>query len=104
MLLADEERPDKEIAKTLRVSKFTVNRIRKRYCKGDLDFALHEKARSDAPSKLDGNVEAQLTLLARSESPDGKLKWTLMLLAGKLVEMVVVDSISHMNVQRLLKK
>ena len=47
--LADEGRPDKEIAETLRVSKFTVNWIRKRYYEGDLDFALHEKVRHGAP-------------------------------------------------------
>lgn len=104
LLLADEGRNDKEIAETLRVSKSTVNRIRKRYCEGGLDFALHEKARSGAPPKIDGKIEAQLTLLACSEPPDGRSKWTLRLLADKLVEMEVVDSISHMSVQRLLKK
>jgi putative transposase len=104
LLLADEGRPDKDIAETLRASKSTVNRIRKRYCEGDLDFALHEKARSGAPPKLDGKMEARLTLLACSEPPDGRSKWTLRLLADKLVEMEVVDSISHMSVQRLLKK
>ena len=104
LLLADEGRPDKDIAETLRVSKSPVNRIRKMYCEGDLDFALHEKARSGAPPKLDGKMEARLTLLACSEPPDGRSKWTLRLLADKLVEMEVVDSISHMSVQRLLKK
>ena len=104
LLLVDEGRPDKEIAETLRVSKSTVNRMRKRYCESDLDFALHEKARSGAPPKLDGKMEAQLTLLACSESPDGRPKWTLRLLVDKLVEMDIVDSISYMSVQRLLKK
>lgn len=104
LLLADEGRNDKEIAETLRVSKSTANRIRKRYCEGGLDFALHEKARTGAPPKIDGKIEAQLTLLACSEPPDGRSKWTLRLLADKLVEMEVVDSISHMSVQRLLKK
>jgi putative transposase len=104
LLLADEGRNDKEIAETLRVSKSTANRIRKRYCEGGLDFALHEKARSGAPPKIDGKIEVQLTLLACSEPPDGRSKWTLRLLADKLVEMEVVDSISHMSVQRLLKK
>jgi transposase len=104
LLLADEGIEDKEIAETLRVSKSTANRIRKRYCEGGLDFASHEKARSGAPPKIDGKIEAQLTLLACSEPPDGRSKWTLRLLADKLVEMEVVDSISHMSVQRLLKK
>ena len=69
-----------------------------------MDFALHEKARSGAPLKMDGRIEAQLTLLACSDPPEGRSRWTVRLLADKLVEMEVVDSISHMSVQRLLKK
>ena len=69
-----------------------------------MDSALHEKSRSGAPTKIDGRIEAQLTLLACSEPPDGRSKWTVRLLADKLVEMEAVDSISHMSVQRLLKK
>jgi len=104
LLLADEGRDDREITEALKVSKSTANRIRKRYCEGGLDFALKEKARSGAPPKVDGKIETQLTLLACSEPPDGRSKWTVRLLADKLVEMEVVDSISHMSVQRLLKK
>jgi transposase len=104
LLLADEGRSDEEISDVLKVSKSTASRIRKRYCEGGLDFALHEKSRSGAPTKIDGRIEAQLTLLACSEPPDGRSKWTVRLLADKLVEMEAVDSISHMSVQRLLKK
>ena len=104
LLLADEGRDDEKIAEALKVSKSTVSRIRTRYCEGGLDFALHEKARSGAPPKIDGRIEAQLTLLACSEPPDGRSKWTVRLLADKLVEMEVVESISHMSVQRQLKK
>jgi len=104
LLLADDERDDEEIAETLKVSKSTIIRIRTRYCEGGLDSALHEKARSGAPSKIDGRIEAELTLLACSDPPDGRSKWTVRLLADKLVEIAVVDSISHMSVQRLLKK
>jgi transposase len=86
------------------VSKSTSNRIRKRYCEGGLESALNEKARSGAPTNIDGRIEAKLTLLACSEPPEGRSKWTVRLLADKLVEMEVVDSISHMSVQRLLKK
>ena len=104
LLLADEGKEDKEIAEALTVSKSTVGRIRKRYHEGGLDFALHEKARSGAPPKIDGRIEAQLTLLACSEPPDGRSRWTVRLLADRLVEMEVVEAISHMSVQRLLKK
>jgi transposase len=104
LLLADEGRDDGEISEALKVSKSTANRIRKRYCEGGLEFALHEKARSGAPTRMDGRIEVQLTLLACSEPPDGRSKWTLRLLADRLVELEAVDSISHMSVQRLLKK
>ena len=104
LLLADEGRDDDEITDILKVSKSTVSRIKKRYCDGGLDFALNEKPRSGAPLKMDGRIEAQLTLLACSDPPEGRSKWTVRLLADKLVEMEVVDSISHMSVQRLLKK
>jgi transposase len=53
LLLADEGRDDGEISEALKVSKSTANRIRKRYCEGGLEFALHEKARSGAPTKID---------------------------------------------------
>jgi transposase len=104
LLLADEDQNDEEIKEALKVSKSTVSRIRKRYFEGGLDFALHERARSGAPPKIDGRIEAQLTLLACSEPPNGRSKWTIRLLADRLVEIEVVDSISHMSVQRLLKK
>jgi putative transposase len=104
LLLADEGRDDEEIAEALKVSKSTASRIRKRYFEGGLESALHEKARSGAPSKIDSRIEAKLTLIACSEPPEGRSKWTVRLLADKLVEMEVVESISHMSVQRLLKK
>ena len=104
LLLADDGCDDETISEALKVSKSTVSRIRTRYCEGGLNFALHEKARSGAPPKIGGRIEAQLTLLACSEPPDGRSKWTVRLLADKLVEMEVIDSISHMSVQRLLKK
>jgi putative transposase len=104
LLLSDEGLEDDEIVETLKVSKSTVSRIRKIYCKEGLDFALNEKPRNGAPKKIDSRVEAQLTLLACSDPPEGRSRWTVRLLADRLVELEVVDSISHMSVQMLLKK
>ena len=81
LLLSDDDLEDDEIVDTLKVSKSTVCRIRKRYCKGGLDFALSEKPRSGAPTKIDGKIQAKITMLACSEPPDGRSKWTLNLLA-----------------------
>ncbi len=67
-------------------------------------WSLSEKPRSGAPTKIDGKIQAKITMLALSEPPDGRSKWTLNLLADKLVEMEVVDSISDMTVQRVLEK
>jgi transposase len=104
LLLSDEGLEDAKIVKALKVSKSTVGRIRKRYCKGGLDYAMNEKPRCGAPKKIDGRVESQLMMLACSDPPEGRSKWTLSLLADKLVELNIVESISAMSVQRLLKK
>lgn len=104
LLLSDEGLEDDEIVETLKVSRSTVSRIRKRYFEGGLDLALNEKPRSGAPKRIDGRVEAQLTLLACSDPPEGRSRWTVKLLTDRLVELGFVDSISHMSVQRLLKK
>jgi transposase len=69
-----------------------------------LDSAINEKPRSGAPPKIDGTIEAQVTLFACSKPPEGKSTWTLKLLANMLVELEVVESISTMTIQRILKK
>ena len=104
LLLADAGRSNEEIKSALNASTTTISRIRRRYCEGGLDFALSEKPRSGAPPKIDGRIEAQITHLACSQPPEGRSKWTLRLLADKLVELDCIDSISHMSVHRALKK
>jgi transposase len=104
LLLADEGQSDAEIIDALKVSRTTIVRIRRRYCDGGLESALNEKPRSGAPPKIDARVEAKLTALACSEPPEGRSRWTLNLLADKLVELGEVDSISGMSVCRALKK
>jgi transposase len=104
LLMADEGYSNKEIVEVIKVSRPTVNHISKRYCQEGLDSAINEKPRSGAPPKIDGTIEAQVTLLACSKPPEGKSTWTLKLLADKLVELEVIESISTMTVQRILKK
>ena len=97
-------RCNKNIVKVLKITRPTVNRTRKRYCEEGLDSSISDKPRSGAPPKIDGTIEAQVTLLACSKPPEGKSTWTLKLLADKIVEMEVVESISAMTIQRVLKK
>lgn len=104
LLLADEGRFDEEIAAHLHSSSPTVARIRKRYCTAGVEAAINEKPRRGATPKLNGRAEATLTAIACSTPPEGYARWTLRLLAGKLVELGLVDSVSHVTVGTVLKK
>lgn len=104
LLLADEGKTDREIAEALHTSTPTVQRTRRRFVEGGLARALNEDPRPGAGKKLDAKGEAVLETLARSEPPAGRKRWTLQLLADRLVELKVVDSISDETVRRELKK
>ena len=104
LLLADEQQTDEEIAKVLGVNRTTIYRVRKAYRTTGINKALEEKPRRGAPAKIDGRVEATLTMLACSDPPEGYGRWTLQLLADKLVELEVVESISLPTVRTALKK
>lgn len=104
LLLADESKTDEEIADTLKVSMRTVARVRERYCLGGLGSALHDRPRSGAPAKIKSRFQAHLSALACSEPPEGHARWTLRLLADRVVELGLIDSISHTGISKLLKK
>src|SRR5262249_50303100 len=98
--------PDHRIAEALEVSTATVERVRQRFVEQGLEAALVRKPQ-DRPSrlpKLDGRAEARLIALACSAPPEGRREWATQLLADKLVELEVVDSISDETVRRALKK
>ena len=97
---------DGRIAEALEVSTDTVERVRRRFVEQGLDAALDRKQRERPPRqvKLDGRAEARLIALACSPPPDGRAVWTMQLLADKLVELEVVDSISDETVRLALKK
>jgi len=104
-LLADQQPIDEEISKILGVCRATVHNIRKKYYndKGLADV-LQETPRSGAPPKLDSRLEATIAMIACSEPPAGYNRWTLRLIADKLVELEAVDAISHVTVRTALKK
>lgn len=104
LLHADEGRTDAEIAVALHVARATVERIRKRFVEGNLERALHEDPRPGVKRKLDDKQEAYVIATACSAPPDGKGKWTMQLIADRLVELQVVPSISDETVRRTLKK
>lgn len=104
LLLADQGVNDPAIARQIGTCQATVFNIRRRYCTEGVKAVLHEKPRSGAPRKFSGRDEANLTVLACSNPPGGYQRWTVRLLADRLVRLEAVESISHMTVQRLLKK
>ena len=97
---------DAEIADALEVALKTVFNIRRRWVEEGLESAL-ERKRQGAPAKprkLDGKVEAKLVATCCGPPPKGRAKWTLRLLASRLVELKAVDSISPETVRQSLKK
>ena len=97
LLKADEGLTDEEIADELDVGRATVEGVRRRSVEEGLERALNRKKQSSPsrPPKLDGAGEARLVQLACSAPPKGRKRWTLHLLSNKLVELRIVDSISH---------
>lgn len=109
LLMADEtpkgqKKTDAEISGTLGVCLRMVAVTREKYFQGGLKEALHDRPRAGHPRKLDGRREAMLTTIACSSAPQGHSRWTLRLLADRMVELRQVDSISHETVRRTLKK
>lgn len=99
-----KKRTIQEVVEAAMVSQGTVSNTKKRYFTGGVDEALYEKPRPGAKPKIDGEVEAHLIALACSDPPEGYARWTLRLLADRLVQMEVLDSISHVAVGDALKK
>lgn len=104
LLLTDEGRKDKDIVAALNCSVSTVERTRKRFIQAGLEAALKEKPRPGGEVRLDARGEAHLVALACSTPPEGRAKWTMQLLADRLVELGVVETISDETVRRCLKK
>jgi transposase len=104
LLKSDEGWKDEAIAQALDVNERTVSRIRERYAKGGVADVLMDRYRPGARPKLDGKQEAFLVALACSEAPEGREAWTMQLLADRLVDLQVVESISDETVRLHLKK
>lgn len=94
-----------KVAEWVGVGHSTVERTRQRYAEGGLEAALNDKPRPGGVSKLDGQQQAFVIALACSDAPDGYERWSMQMLADKLVELgVVEEAVSHDTVGRVLKK
>ena len=97
-------RADADIADDLGITSNTAANIRRRFAAEGMECALAEKPRSGGPAKLDGKAEAVVVALACSPVPTGRTVWTARMLANRLVELRIVESVSEDTVLRVLKK
>ena len=95
-----------DAAEALGITSRTIEHLKKRFVEDGLEVALERKAREKPPREVffDGAFEARLLALACSEAPAGYQRWTVRLLADKVVELNIAPSVSHMTIQRALKK
>jgi transposase len=109
LLTVDADGPnwtDEEAAEAAGCNPKTVRNVRQRFVERGLDAAI-ERKKQESPSrqrKLDGAQEARLIAESCSKAPEGRARWTLHMLADRLVELKIVESISHETVRRTLKK
>ena len=100
-----EKFTNEQISKILKVGMRTIDRVKKRFIEEGFEAVLERRASSRVYDvKLDGDVEAKLVKLCCSKPPPGFAKWSLRLLADKMVELQYVDSISHVSIGNVLKK
>lgn len=101
----EPKRTDQEIADILGCHQNTVGNLRRRFLKEGLQATLEDKPMGPTtPVKITGSFEAQLALLACSDPPQGRARWTLRLLANRSVELGLLDGISYESVRQTLKK
>jgi transposase len=100
-----EKVTNEQMSKVLKVGMRTIDRVKKRFIEEGLDACLERKPTSRVyEKKIDGDVEAKIVTLCCSEPPKGFSRWSLRLLADKMVELNYVESISYVAVRNVLKK
>ncbi len=104
LLLVDDGKKDSWIMEALSVARNTVKRICAKYLEAGLEAAVNEGKRPGAPVKFTGRELAKITAIACSDPPEGRSRWTVRLIADRVVELGVTDSISFKTVDRILKK
>jgi transposase len=99
----NDAKKDHEIAEDLHCSQYTVTKLRDRFAEKRLDV-IHDKERSGRPKIIDGDVEAHVIAIVCSEPPAGRERWTMQLIADRVVELTDLESCSEFAVRQILKK
>ena len=111
LLNTDEGQPKESrstnevLSKVLKISMKKIDRVKKRFVEEGLDISLYGHPKEiEYEKKIDGDLEAKLIALSCSEAPAGFSRWSLRMLADKMVELKYIDSVSHETIRRVLKK
>lgn len=101
----DQKARNEDLSRILRISMRKIDRVKKRFVEEGIDVALNGRKGSRVYKRVaDGDFEAHLIALSCSDPPEGFSRWSLRLLADKVVELNYIDSISHETIRRVLKK
>lgn len=104
LLLSADGQTDASIADTLEIHAVTVANIRHRFCRAGIDRALYDAPRSGQPAKFSADDQARVTAIACSQAPEGRSRWTLRLLADRIVELELAEHVCAATVRSVLKK
>ena len=107
LLYADADKKDIEIQSLLGITHQTILTFRKKYLAKDYDHildVLQDAPRTGRPLEIDSRVEANISMIACSDPPEGSARWTLHMIADRVVKMEVIEKISHESVRSVLKK
>jgi hypothetical protein len=100
-----EKVTNEQISKVLKVGMRTIDRVKKKFVQEGFEAVLERRPTARIyETKMDGDTRAKLLILCCSEPPEGHAKWSLRLLAGKMVELKYIESITHVTVRNALKK
>ena len=96
---------NEQISQVLRINMRTIDRVKQRFIEEGFEACLDRKPMGKTkPKKADGDLEAHLIALSCSKAPDGFPRWSLRMLADKMVKMEYIESITHETIRRVLKK
>jgi transposase len=104
LLLAAEDKTDREISEQLRIGVATLERLRRRFVEEGLEASLRERTRPGARPKLGPKEQAFVVALACTKPPEGRHRWTMQMLADRVVELRLVPDITDEAIRRLLKR
>lgn len=98
-----EAKNDSEVAEEMHCCQYTVTKLRKRFA-GERLNVIHDRARTGRPKIIDGNVEAHVIAIVCSAPPEGRERWTMQLVADKVIQLTDLESCSEFAVRQILKK